>query len=196
VRISLKKQMQMALCRRRKRGNFWLVFAPHLLISKSTVNNESMDPIRSCLGCRLVISTLLILLSIAPLARAADSTNIRTLSIEELVHLLAGKGAKPLLFQVGSHMLYVQAHIPNSEYIGAGNTPEGIQRLRQRVSGLPKNADIVLYCGCCPWDHCPNVNPAYETLQRIGFTNVRVLYIANNFGADWVDKGYPVARGD
>jgi hypothetical protein len=26
----------------------------------------------------------------------------------------------------------------------------------------------------------------------MGFTNVKVLYLANNFGADWVDKGYPV----
>jgi hypothetical protein len=30
----------------------------------------------------------------------------------------------------------------------------------------------------------------------MGFTNVKVLYIANNFGADWVEKGYPVAKGD
>jgi rhodanese-related sulfurtransferase len=194
VRISLKKQMQMALCRRRKRGNSWL--RAYLPISKPTVNNEPMDTIRSCICCRLGISTLLILLSIAPLARAADSINVRTLSIEELVHTLAGKGAKPLLFQVGSHMLYIQAHIPNSEYIGAGNTREGIQRLRQRVSSLPKNADIVLYCGCCPWMHCPNINPAYEMLRQMGFTNVRALYIANNLGADWVDKGYPVARGE
>jgi hypothetical protein len=30
----------------------------------------------------------------------------------------------------------------------------------------------------------------------MGFKNVKVLYIAHNFGADWVDKGYPVARGE
>jgi hypothetical protein len=30
----------------------------------------------------------------------------------------------------------------------------------------------------------------------MGFTNVKVLYIVSNFGADWVDKGYPVAKGD
>jgi len=33
-------------------------------------------------------------------------------------------------------------------------------------------------------------------LHAMGFTHVKVLYIANNFGADWVDKGYPVAKGD
>jgi hypothetical protein len=30
----------------------------------------------------------------------------------------------------------------------------------------------------------------------MGFTNVKVLYLASNFGVDWVDKGYPVAKGD
>ena len=145
---------------------------------------------------RPLVATLVAALALASSALAADSTNMKTISPEDLVHTLAAKAPKPLLFQVGSHMLYLQAHIPGSEYLGAGNTPEGMQHLRQRVHSLPKSADIVLYCGCCPWSHCPNVNPAYEALQQMGFTNVKVLYIANNFGADWVDKGYPVAKGE
>ena len=40
------------------------------------------------------------------------------------------------------------------------------------------------------------MNPAYDALQQLGFTNVKVLFLANNFGADWVDKGYSVAKGD
>jgi hypothetical protein len=28
----------------------------------------------------------------------------------------------------------------------------------------------------------------------MGYTNVKVLYLPSNFGADWVAKGYPVAR--
>ena len=134
-----------------------------------------------------------------PLARGADSTDMKTLQPAELVSILAAKNskpAKPLLFQVGSHMLYVQAHVPGSEYIGQGNTPEGLQHLGKRVSSLPKGTFIVLYCGCCPWSHCPNVNPAYDALKQLGFTNVKVLYLSTNFGADWVDKGYSVARGE
>ncbi len=129
-------------------------------------------------------------------ARAADSTNLKTLAPDELLHALQTPTAKPLLFHVGSHMLYLQAHIPGSEYLGAGSTEQGIQNLRKRVGSLPKNTAIVLYCGCCPWSHCPNVNAPYEALQQMGFTNVKVLYIANNFGTDWVDKGYPVAKGE
>ena len=54
----------------------------------------------------------------------------------------------------------------------------------------------MIYCGCCPWSHCPNVKPADDALRAMGFTNVKVLYIADNFGADWVNKGYPVAKGE
>lgn len=143
---------------------------------------------------------LLVLLAIACLfgfsARAADSTNLKTITTDELLRTLQSPKNKPLLFHIGPRMLYLQAHIPGSEYLGAGATNQGIQNLIKRVNSLPKNAAIVLYCGCCPWSHCPNVNPAYDTLQRMGFTNVKVLYIANNFGSDWVDKGYPVAKGE
>ncbi len=102
---------------------------------------------------------------------------------------------RPLVLQVGSHVLYAEAHIPGSEYVGATGTSIGMQALRDRVSGLKKNQFIVLYCGCCPWGRCPNIRPAYGVLQTLGFTHVKALYIADNFGADWVRKGLPVAKG-
>lgn len=148
---------------------------------------------------RCAIPILSCALSLSPLAIAADSANMKTVTVEELTGILGAqpsKAARPLLFQVGSHMLYVQAHISGSEYIGQGNTPDGIEHLRQRVASLPKKTLIVLYCGCCPWSHCPNVNPAYDALTKMGFTNVKVLFIPNNFGADWVNKGYPIAQGE
>ena len=114
----------------------------------------------------------------------------------ELNKILSAKsGDKPLVLQVGSRVLFDQAHIAGSEYAGPGSQPEGIDRLKQRVKSIPKEKAIVLYCGCCPWNRCPNVAPAFRTLQGMGFTNVRVLYVANNLGTDWVDKGYQVARG-
>ena len=112
----------------------------------------------------------------------------------ELVELLR-MPEKPLILQVGSHVLYAEAHIPGSEYVEAAGTNTGIQALRERVSGVKKDQFIVLYCGCCPWDRCPNIRPAYEQLHALGFTHVRALYLADNFGTDWVDKGYPTAKG-
>ncbi len=115
---------------------------------------------------------------------------------EDLVKTLqAKKGTKPLIFNVGPYLLYVQAHIPGSEYLGAASTPQGLASLRDRVKALSPKTSIVLYCGCCPWNHCPNVAPAYAELQRLGFNNVKVLYIASNIGIDWVDKGYPILKG-
>jgi rhodanese-related sulfurtransferase len=115
---------------------------------------------------------------------------------EELSSTLKSAKQKLLVLQVGPHTLYAQAHIPGAEYIGATSGDEGKQKLRNRVKALPKNSAIVLYCGCCPWSHCPNIHPAYELLHSLGFTNVKVLYIANDFGTDWVSKGYPIAKGE
>lgn len=115
---------------------------------------------------------------------------------EELVALLrSSKLPKPLVLQVGFRVLYVQAHIPGSEYVAAGSSPEGVRRLRERVQKVPRDKAIILYCGCCPWSHCPNVEPAYQELHSMGFTNTKVLFIAHDFGTDWVSKGYPVEAG-
>ena len=115
---------------------------------------------------------------------------------EELVPLLSRSGAeKPLVFQVGPHVFYAEAHVPGSEYIGAGKDESGLQALRERVKTLKHDQFIVLYCGCCPWNKCPNVRPAYQQLVSLGFSRVKVMYIADNFGKDWVSKGYPVEKG-
>jgi thiosulfate/3-mercaptopyruvate sulfurtransferase len=102
---------------------------------------------------------------------------------------------KPLILHVGPRVIFDQAHIPASEYAGPTSQAKGIQSLENVVSALPKNKEIVLYCGCCPWNRCPNVGPAYKRLAELGFSHVRVLYIANNFGDDWVNKGYPAVKG-
>ena len=115
---------------------------------------------------------------------------------EALHYLLQAEGAdKPLVLQVGSHVLYAEAHIPDSQYAGAGSDTAGIETLQNLLVSRSRKQFIVLYCGCCPWNHCPNIGPAFQKLQEMGFTNVKVLYLADNFGANWVDKGYPVERG-
>jgi thiosulfate/3-mercaptopyruvate sulfurtransferase len=128
--------------------------------------------------------------------QASSIPSAKLLNPEDLVKVLQSGKENPVMIQVGSHVLYTQAHIPGSEYIGPASTEPGLQQLRQRVASLPKIKSIILYCGCCPWGHCPNVKPAFDALNTMGFTNVKVLYIPNNFGADWVSKGYPTAKGE
>jgi thiosulfate/3-mercaptopyruvate sulfurtransferase len=138
--------------------------------------------------------------SAIPQAEARSASDLapgsaQLISPEDLVKTLQStKDEKPLILNIGPHLLYMQAHIPGSEYIGAGSDSQGIESLRRRVKGLPHKTFIVLYCGCCPWSHCPNVRPAYNELHKGGFTNVKVLYIPDNFGTDWVYKGYPTIK--
>jgi hypothetical protein len=115
---------------------------------------------------------------------------------EDLLAILqSAQGPKPLILNVGPHLIYMQAHIPGAEFIGSASDSQRVESLRRRVKPLPRNTFIILYCGCCPWSHCPNVHPAYRELEKEGFTNVKVLYIADDFGADWVNKGYPTVKG-
>jgi thiosulfate/3-mercaptopyruvate sulfurtransferase len=100
----------------------------------------------------------------------------------------------PEILHVGFKNFYDQARIPLSDYAGPGSTPAGLELLRKRVSSLQRKQLIVLYCGCCPWDKCPNAKPAYDALHAMGFTNVKVAHIAENFGANWVNAGLPTEK--
>lgn len=115
----------------------------------------------------------------------------------ELVKLLKESGAdRPVVLQVGSFVMFKQAHIPNSGYAGPTSQANGLVLLKKLAAPLKKEQLIVIYCGCCPWGRCPNIGPAFKQLRDLGFTNVKALYLANNFGDDWVSKGYPVERGE
>jgi len=100
----------------------------------------------------------------------------------------------PVVLQVGSRIFFDEAHIRGSIYAGAGSQASGIAMLEKTVASFPKDKFIVLYCGCCPWNRCPNIAPAFNRLRDLGYTNVKVLYIPNNFGDDWVSKGYPTDK--
>jgi len=144
----------------------------------------------------LALSWLAAIMSLPAVGQASSVPSSRLMTPEDLVKLLQSGKEKPLMLQVGSHMLFLQAHIPGSEYAGPAASDAGLQQLRKRVAALPRNKFIVLYCGCCPWNHCPNVKPADDALQAMGFMNVKVLYISDNFGTNWVDKGYPTVKGE
>jgi thiosulfate/3-mercaptopyruvate sulfurtransferase len=138
----------------------------------------------------------LLLLTCSAFGAQPDALTRAEISPQALVRILqSNQGTKLLILNVGPRVLYAQAHIKGAEYIGPASDARGIERLRERVKSVPKTKQIILYCGCCPWDRCPNVHPAFAELHKLGFRSVKVLMIANNIGADWVDKDYPVERG-
>ena len=147
----------------------------------------------------------LFLVFLAPAALAKDAGPAKpaelpaeapTLQPAEVAKLAAAKENRPLFLHVGFKKLYQQAHIPNSEYFGPATEAEVVERLKARLAKVPKTAPIILYCGCCPWERCPNIKAAWRVLRELGFTNAKAMYVAKDFGADWADKGYPVASGD
>jgi len=112
---------------------------------------------------------------------------------EELLKQMSGP-EKPLVFHVGVPALFRNGHIPGSRHIGQASTPKGMEELKRQVQDLPRSKVVVLYCGCCPWKDCPNIRPAFKILQQMKFTHLRVLYLADNFGEDWIRKGFPVEK--
>jgi len=114
---------------------------------------------------------------------------------KELAGQLAGHHAAIVVFHVGPNVLYRSKHIPGAIYAGPANNPGGLALLKAEAAKLPRDREIVVYCGCCPWNHCPNVRPAVELMRQMGFTHVRALYVPANFKADWIDLGYPVEEG-
>jgi rhodanese-related sulfurtransferase len=143
----------------------------------------------------IVFCAAVVTVAAAFAAQAKPASSIPSAALIQPADLAAAlkdaKAPRPLILQVGFKVLFAEAHIAGAEYVGAAGQDEGIQALRKRVAKLPKDVPIVLYCGCCPWTRCPNIAAAYDELHALGFTNVKVLYIADNFGTDWVERGYP-----
>lgn len=101
------------------------------------------------------------------------------------------RGDKPTVIYAGFPALYRAAHIPGAVMQGPASKPDSLEKLKQFARGLPKDREVVLYCGCCPFTQCPNIRPAYSALR---FKNLKVLVIEHNFHTDWVSKGYPTEK--
>jgi hypothetical protein len=104
-----------------------------------------------------------------------------------LVKTLKGNKNIPVILSVGP-----AAIIPHSIDIGMVSETENKIKLDKELSKLPKDADIVIYCGCCPFEHCPNIRPAIEELKKMKFTNFHLLNLSTSIKADWISKGYPI----
>jgi thiosulfate/3-mercaptopyruvate sulfurtransferase len=121
-------------------------------------------------------------------------TNADLLEPSPLAATLNGS-TRPMVISVAFPVLYRNRHIAGALDAGAASKPEGIEALKKLVSGKPKDTEIVVYCGCCPMDKCPNVRPAFRALKEMGYRNVRVLNIPVNMSADWYAKNYPSEPG-
>jgi len=96
---------------------------------------------------------------------------------------------KPLIYSIG-----FEGGIKGSVVIGPVSEDSNLAKFKTALSKLPKNANIVIYCGCCPFEHCPNIRPAFRLLNQMKFTNQKMLNLSHNLRADWISKGYPMSN--
>jgi hypothetical protein len=109
--------------------------------------------------------------------------------------LAAPPATRPVLLHVGFHNLFEDAHLPGALDLGPAGTPEGLAALEHELRSLPADREVVIYCGCCPWDHCPNIRPAAALVKRLGLTHVRLLEIPHSLRNDWTKRGLPITKG-
>jgi hypothetical protein len=120
----------------------------------------------------------------------------QTMQPSQLAKMLTDRYVSvPSVVFVGFRSLYVGGHVPDASFHGTASTEQGLAELKAWAAALPRSADLVIYCGCCPFDKCPNIRPAYTALSGMGFKNVRVLVVPTSFAVDWADKGYPMQKG-
>ena len=135
---------------------------------------------------------LIIVLSVAICSHAQNPVNWTDKQLMEpfeLANTINSKKDIPVIISIGPG-----ATITNSIDVGMVNTKEGLDKLKTQLNDLSKDKKIIIYCGCCPYEHCPNVRPAIDALKEMKFTNYYLLDLPHNIKKDWIDKGYPVSK--
>ena len=124
-------------------------------------------------------------------------TSEQVLYAADVLHALgaAKNGDAPTIVYVGFRTLFEGGHIPGATFHGTASKEEGLAELKRWIAPLPRATNLIIYCGCCPFDRCPNIRPAYKALQEMGFSRLRVLVLPKSFASDWVEKGYPIQKG-
>jgi len=126
--------------------------------------------------------------------RQGPWTSDEALAPADLAATVRAGTSQPTIVYVGYQALFRAGHIPGATFHGPASQAAGLTDLKEWAAQLAKDRPVVLYCGCCPLDDCPNVAPAYEALKQLGLTKVQVLVVPVSFAVDWVDKGYPIER--
>lgn len=86
------------------------------------------------------------------------------------------------------------ATIKGSVDLGPAHNEESLSKLKAYLTKVPKDREIVIYCGCCPFSKCPNIRPAFNALKALGYKNAKLLDLPKNVKVDWIDNGYPVTE--
>ncbi|MGB8325044.1 MAG: hypothetical protein WCE52_18960 [Candidatus Acidiferrum sp.] len=122
-------------------------------------------------------------------------TSDHTVQPDALLKELEDAKNPPVILFVGFKRLYTAGHIKGAQYHGTTGNDDGLKEMTTWANSLPRTTNLVIYCGCCPMERCPNIRPAYKQLASMGFTKLRLLVLPTSFAIDWAEKGYPYDKG-
>lgn len=138
------------------------------------------------------IVTCYALTGVSPVG-AQSSGGITPSDLKDTAELAAAlqntNSAKPIILNIGS-----AEQIKGATLIGPAGKAKGMAELKDQLAKLPKDKEIIIYCGCCPLGRCPNVQPAFALFKKNQFTKAKVLQLPTNLTEDWVAKGYPMEQ--
>lgn len=154
---------------------------------------KTMDCLKLIISLLLVFSLGVAVLSLTSFKQRNNPepwTEKQLLAPEDLARSLNGPTARrPVVICVGPGAL-----IKGSLDMGPAHEKGNYEKLKLQLEKYSRDADIVIYCGCCPFAHCPNIRPAFSLMNEMGFTHQRLLNISTNIKTDWISKGYPVNK--
>jgi len=147
---------------------------------------------------RAAACSFLAVLLVVCYALAQNSSNpwndSQTVQPAELNKELSDAKTAPVVMFVGFHRLYAAGHIKGAQYHGTGGSADGLAQIKAWAASQPRSTNLVIYCGCCPLERCPNIRPAFAALHELSFTKLRVLILPTSFQVDWADKGLPYEK--
>lgn len=145
----------------------------------------------------LAVACLPLALSSVPLQADSDPwSKEQTVRPADLAKELENSRTAPTVLFVGFKHLYTAGHIKGAQFHGTAGSDEGLKELTAWATALPRATNLVIYCGCCPIERCPNIRPAFKTLQNLGFKKLRVLLLPTDFATDWAAKGLPYDKAN
>jgi thiosulfate/3-mercaptopyruvate sulfurtransferase len=137
-----------------------------------------------------IFAVLIVILLVAFQRTEKDPWSDQQLMLPATLAAKINKGGNgPVIFNIGP-----SGKIKSSVHIGPTQDEAGMDKLKANLGKLPRNTEVVIYCGCCPFKNCPNIRPAFALLKEMKFTNAYLLDIPKNLKVDWIDKGYPMQR--
>jgi hypothetical protein len=151
---------------------------------------------------KTILLSILISVSVISISTAQTGINTKqsldkrdTWTQKDLIEpsTLAAIISNPKAKQAMVYNIGVVENIKGAKNFGAASEKENLEKFKTTLAGLPKTSFLVVYCGCCPFERCPNIRPAFNLMKSMGFVNGKLLNLPTNLKQNWIDKGYPLA---